>query len=151
MLHEFRHVDADHVVFGAEEVSCQCFGKFCLTYTGGTGEDEAANRAVGILESDASATNCAADGLDRFVITANAARPGRGGIDFGTHELRTIEGYWQPAAATVPAGTWMVPMDQPLARLAFTLLAPTSDDGLLAWNVLDEMLASGAYPILRRR
>ena len=74
-------------------------------------------RAHGVRMQQISA---AADGLDRFVITANAARPGRGGIDFGTHELRTIEGYWQPAAATVPAGTWMVPMDQPLARLAFT-------------------------------
>ena len=29
-------------------------------------------------------------------------------------------------------------MDQPLARLAFTLLEPRSDDGVLNWNVLDE-------------
>jgi hypothetical protein len=89
-------------------------------------------------------------GLDRFVITSNVARPGRGGIDFGTHELRTIGGYWLPAQAAAPAGSWAVPMDQPLARLAFALLAPTSDDGLLTWNVLDEMLAGGAYPILRK-
>ncbi len=91
------------------------------------------------------------DGLDRFVITENTARAGRGGIDFGTHELRTIAGYWQPASATAPAGGWAVPMDQPLARLAFILLAPTSDDGLLTWNVLDGMLAGGTYPILRKR
>ncbi len=90
-------------------------------------------------------------GLDRFVITSNAARAGRGGIDFGTHELRTIHGYWQPGAATAPAGSWAVAMNQPLARLAFILLAPTSDDGLLNWNFLDAMLADGAYPILRRR
>ena len=31
-------------------------------------------------------------------------------------------------------------MNQPLARLAFYLLAPTSDDGLGNWNFLDEML-----------
>jgi hypothetical protein len=42
-------------------------------------------------------------------------------------------------------------MDQPLARLAFILLAPTSDDGLLTWNVLDDRLADGMYPILRRK
>lgn len=90
-------------------------------------------------------------GLDRFVITSNAARPGRGGIDFGTHELRTIQGYWQPGAATAPAGSWAVAMDQPLARLAFILLAPTSDDGLLNWNFLDAMLSDGTYPILRRK
>jgi hypothetical protein len=92
-----------------------------------------------------------ADGLEQFVITGNTARAGRGGIDFGTHELRTIEGYWRPASATAPAGSWAVPMDQPLARLAFILLAPTSDDGLLTWNVLDDQLGSGTYPILRKR
>jgi hypothetical protein len=89
-------------------------------------------------------------GLDRFVITSNTARQGRGGIDFGTHELRTIEGYWEPGSATAPAGSWVVPMDQPLARLAFILLAPTSDDGVLTWNVVDDLLAGGTYPILRR-
>jgi hypothetical protein len=37
----------------------------------------------------------------------------------------------------VPAGTLVVAMDQPLARLAFTLLEPQSDDGAVNWNVLD--------------
>jgi hypothetical protein len=90
-------------------------------------------------------------GVDQFRITGNTARPARGGIDFGTHQLRTIEGYWQPGGATAPVGAWAVPMDQPLARLAFILLAPTSDDGLLTWNVLDDRLADGMYPILRRK
>ncbi|HUF48424.1 MAG TPA: hypothetical protein VMM93_11460, partial [Vicinamibacterales bacterium] len=112
----------------------------------------AAANAVALLQAHGirlEQTTVATPGLDQFVITSNTARPSRGGIDFGTHELRTITGYWQPAAATAPAGTWVVPMTQPLARLAFILLAPTSDDGLLTWNVLDEMLASGRYPILR--
>ena len=34
-------------------------------------------------------------------------------------------------------------MNQTLARLAFYLLAPTSDDGLVTWNLLDELLGSG--------
>jgi len=93
----------------------------------------------------------AVSGLDQFRILGNTARPARGGIDFGTHQLRTIEGYWQPGSATAPAGAWAVPMDQPLARLAFILLAPTSDDGLLTWNFLDDRLADGTYPILRKK
>jgi hypothetical protein len=41
-------------------------------------------------------------------------------------------------------------MDQPLARLAFYLLEPASDDGLVAWNYLDEQLKDAkTYPILR--
>ena len=42
----------------------------------------------------------------------------------------------------MPAGAWVVPMNQPLARLAFYLLAPTSDDGLTAWNYLDDVLGA---------
>jgi hypothetical protein len=47
-----------------------------------------------------------------------------------------------------------VRMDQPLARLAFYLLEPASDDGLVAWNVLDEQLQDASvkqYPILRAK
>ena len=44
----------------------------------------------------------------------------------------------------------MVDMNQPLARLAFYLLEPRSDDGLANWNFLDEAIAgSDVYPILR--
>ena len=43
-------------------------------------------------------------------------------------------------------------MNQPLARLAFYLLAPTSDDGLTAWNYLDDLLQDAkVYPILRKK
>ena len=43
-------------------------------------------------------------------------------------------------------------MNQPLARLAFYLLEPASDDGLVAWNFLDEQLKDAkTYPILRRK
>jgi hypothetical protein len=41
-------------------------------------------------------------------------------------------------------------MDQPLARLAFLLLEPRSDDGLTNWNVLDGKLeGADVYPVLR--
>ena len=44
-------------------------------------------------------------------------------------------------------------MDQPLARLAFLLFDPRSDDGFMTWNLLDENLgrtpAPEFYPVLR--
>jgi hypothetical protein len=44
-------------------------------------------------------------------------------------------------------------MNQPLARLAFYLLEPRSDDGLVNWNALDAALGQEVkvYPILRSR
>lgn len=60
-------------------------------------------------------------------------------------------GTWTPAgpSVTVPAGDWVVRMNQPLARLAFTLLEPASDASLAT---ADEALrAAPAYPISRKR
>ena len=53
----------------------------------------------------------------------------------------------------MPAGTFRVEMKQPLARLAFYLLEPRSDDGLVDWNLLDEALGEDVtvYPIVRTR
>jgi len=95
----------------------------------------------------------AVSGLEQFAITANAARPANNSADFGGHAVRSLQGAWQPAPeARAPAGAWAVPMDQPLARLAFYLVAPTSDDGLVFWNALDELLQdTKTYPVLRKR
>src|SRR5262249_50198388 len=51
----------------------------------------------------------------------------------GHHEM-TLDGKWKSRKVTMPAGTFLVRMDQPLARLAFYLLDPRSDDGLFEWN-----------------
>jgi hypothetical protein len=71
----------------------------------------------------------------------------------GTHRLRTLTGAWDATEQTLPAGSLVVPMDQPLARLAFILFDPRSDDGLMAWNILDPVLAATPapefYPVLR--
>lgn len=70
--------------------------------------------------------------------------------EFQGHRERTLEGSWSVVRRRIPAGTLIVPMDQPLARLAFLLLEPRSDDGLADWNVLDPQLEETAsYPILR--
>jgi hypothetical protein len=70
---------------------------------------------------------------------------------FENHQERTVTGAWTAVDRTVPAGGFRVPMTQPLARLAFYLLEPRSNDGLVTWNVLDEALKSGRSPILRAR
>ena len=94
-------------------------------------------------------------GLEVFTIESNTQRPANGGIDTGAHALRTLTGTWAPSAdAVAPTGSFAVAMNQRLARLAFYLLAPTSDDGLVNWNYLDDMLSDAGqktYPILRRK
>jgi len=87
-------------------------------------------------------------GVERFTI--GAINPAQ---NFEGHAMRTIDGKWETAAdLTVPAGALEVPMTQPLARLAFYLLEPASDDGLVAWNFLDDQLKDAkTYPILRKK
>jgi len=94
-------------------------------------------------------------GLEAFTIASNTQRPATGSIDTGAHGLRTLTGDWAPSAdAVAPTGSFEIAMNQPLARLAFYLLAPTSDDGLVNWNYLDDVLSDAGqktYPILRRK
>jgi hypothetical protein len=76
---------------------------------------------------------------------------------FQGHRERTMTGAYRPAAAkSLPAGTVIVPMNQPLARVIFTLLEPRSDDGVANWNVLDDLMekfertdGGRIYPIRR--
>jgi hypothetical protein len=92
--------------------------------------------------------------LSSFAITESMFQCNVPSIDTGTHNLHRLEGTWGPpaAGATAPAGSWMVPMNQPLARLAFYLIEPTSDDGLTTWNYLDDLLKDAkTYPILRKQ
>ncbi len=87
------------------------------------------------------------ESVERFRIdsTQTAERP------FQQHHARTLFGAYEAAEVTLPAGTLVVPVDQPLGRLIFTLLEPRSDDGLATWGLLDEALEGAVYyPILRR-
>src|SRR5437867_1886973 len=71
---------------------------------------------------------------------------------FEKHQERTVTGRYEVVKRTLPAGAYRVPMNQRLARLAFYLLEPRSNDGLLTWNFLDDTLKnSTSYPILRTR
>jgi murein tripeptide amidase MpaA len=97
-------------------------------------------------------TTAPVTGLQQYTIATNVQAAPRAGIDINGHALRTLTGTWAAGNATAPAGSWLVPMNQPLARLAFYLLEPNSDDGVTTWNFLDEMLGEGVtvYPILRK-
>jgi hypothetical protein len=87
--------------------------------------------------------------LEQFTMETSAVAD----REFEQHRERTTTGRYAAVDATVPAGAWRVDMTQPLARLAFYLLEPRSNDSLLTWNFLDEVLrnAGGRYPILRTR
>jgi hypothetical protein len=71
--------------------------------------------------------------------------------EFQGHHERVIAGRWTRESLTLAAGAYMqVPMDQPLARLIFTMLEPRSDDGFGTWNVFDEQLKDATtFPVLR--
>lgn len=76
--------------------------------------------------------------------TTQAGRPYQG------VRTRSASGRWHDAEETVGPGWIRVPMRQPLARIAFHLLEPESDDGLVHWALMDDVLQEGMrYPILR--
>lgn len=71
--------------------------------------------------------------------------------EFQGRRERTLFGrYGAAAEREIPAGTLVVPVDQPLGRLVFVLLEPRSDDGFANWGLMDEALEDArAYPVLR--
>jgi hypothetical protein len=87
--------------------------------------------------------------VEEFQITGNTAAP----REFQAHRERTLEGKWVPSEVELPAGTVQVETSQPLGRLAFYLIEPRSDDGLVNWNLLDEALGADVkvFPIVRSR
>jgi hypothetical protein len=90
-----------------------------------------------------------AGSIEGFGITSNTATQ-----NFEGHTIRRVEGKWGTRLDLKPhIRYWEVSMNQPLARLAFYLIEPTSDDGLVAWNFLDDTLKEGpaVFPILRRK
>ena len=84
--------------------------------------------------------------VERFSIDAITKAP----KPFQGHQEARLTGTYGKAQFTVPAGSLYIPANQPLARLAFYLLEPESDDGLVTWNIIEEGLSAGqTYPIYR--
>jgi dipeptidyl-peptidase-4 len=64
--------------------------------------------------------------------------------------LLRLSGHLTPGRATLPAGTVIVPCDQPLGALASYLLEPLCEDGLATWNFFEWAMKPGSrFPVLR--
>ena len=84
--------------------------------------------------------------VERFVIDAYTRSP----KPFQNRYEARLTGRHEGAKLSAQEGSLFVPANQPLARLAFYLLEPESDDGLVTWNLIEAGLAPGAtYPIYR--
>jgi hypothetical protein len=59
---------------------------------------------------------------------------------FEGHFMASVEGKFEKATRSFQPGDYKVDLAQPLANLAFYLLEPQSDDGLLTWNFFDAYL-----------
>ena len=102
-------------------------------------------RAQGVLATPLTAA--ATVRIEEFRITGSAVAR-----EFQGHTERTLQGTWVAAERQLPVGTLRIDMTQPLARLAFYLIEPRSDDGLVDWNILDEAIGeSKVFPIVRSR
>jgi hypothetical protein len=109
-----------------------------------------ATKAIELLKAQGLQMRAAqpAGAIEGFTITSNA--PGQ---NFEGHAMRRVDGQWG-GKADVKAGVKYVEVrtDQPLGRLAFYLLEPASDDGLVAWNYLDDQLKDATiYPVFRKK
>ncbi len=86
--------------------------------------------------------------VERYVILD--AKP-TSSPDVGSHTLvETV--LWvrgEESKRTLPAGTRIVRMAQPLAAVAAYLLEPEADDGLARWNLLGPLKAGDEFPVLR--
>ena len=80
-------------------------------------------------------------------------------VDRGQSEsarrMRDAPGAWSSASSrTLPAGTYIVRASQPFALLAFYLLEPQGDDGLLQWGFFEPLFPARTmtpfdYPVRR--
>jgi hypothetical protein len=69
---------------------------------------------------------------------------------FQGHNEVKLKGQYTTEKATIPAGSHVVRLAQPLGLLAAYLLEPESDDGLTNWNFLDQWLEAGKPAPVRK-
>lgn len=86
------------------------------------------------------------DPVTAQVFTADSAQVSE--REYQRRRPTTLFGSWESRSLPLPAETVVVPVNQPLGRLAAQLLEPTSDDGLAAWSVV-EVDESMRFPIVR--
>jgi murein tripeptide amidase MpaA len=63
----------------------------------------------------------------------------------GRHAIAELEQTLETGVQSVPAGSWLIPMDQPKARLIALLLEPASPDSFLRWGFFDAIFEDKEY------
>jgi murein tripeptide amidase MpaA len=76
----------------------------------------------------------------RFSEVVWAARPFE-----GRHMISALKQVAETGPAELTAGSWLIPMDQPRARLVALLLEPGSPDSLLRWGFFDAIFEEKEY------
>jgi hypothetical protein len=100
-----------------------------------------AERILEAFQADAESFKIAAVELDKTI--------------FQGRVQNTLKGRYERSLADVPAGSYWVGLDQPLARLVPVLLEPESVDSLAAWGFFNRLIVQqwsnqpGPYPVLR--
>jgi hypothetical protein len=84
--------------------------------------------------------------VSSFVVEAIAKSP----KPFQGHNEVKLKGSYTSEKTTLPVGTSVVRLAQPLGLLAAYLLEPESDDGLTNWNFLDQWLEVGKPAPVRK-
>lgn len=97
-------------------------------------------RLHGIAMTRIEAETTVEAGRYRFGKVAWAPRPFE-----GRHAIVDLEQTLDTGAQAIPAGSWLVPMDQPKARLAALLLEPASPDSFLRWGFFDAIFEEREY------
>lgn len=70
--------------------------------------------------------------------------------EFQGVQERTLFGRYVAEQVSIPVGALVVPVNQPLGRLAAYLLEARSDDGVVNWGKVDRYVdQNNAYPVLR--
>jgi hypothetical protein len=84
--------------------------------------------------------------VSTFMVEAIAKSP----KPFQGHNEVKLKGQYAAEKVTLPAGTRIVRLAQPLGLLAAYLLEPESDDGLTDWNFMDPWLEVGKPAPVRK-
>ncbi len=74
--------------------------------------------------------------VEKFKIEEIKASP----LPFQGHHLKKVKGTYRRKIVKIPSGSFFVPLNQPLSRLAAVMLELKSPDSFLTWGLLDATL-----------